>query len=514
MSKPTDQVNRLISAIADSNPELIMSGQDANERKILAELDRLGGLSVKDDGIQFVGTKFVLPEMYSGDYLGAAQFLEQVHYQEEREFSFSRNFKYRMWDGAAAFQRALYRVFGTVGLGVATQTFFGENPPEYRTVSISPTETIQVPWGQVSLPALKATFSLGGLRDPEYGRIFAISVEAPRKNRKRIEAFFDVIADELKTNSIYRGKAFNGADDPEFLDLSGIDESKVVYSDEVMAQLNANLWSLIEHTDTMRDLGIPLKRAVLLEGPFGTGKSLAGGITAKRAQENGWTFILARPGRDDIFEVLNTAKLYAPAVVQFEDIDTIASTGSTDHISKLLDILDGISNKSNPVVALFTTNYVERLQKGVMRPGRIDSIIRIAELDRNGTERLIRAVTAPGILGEVDFDAVYSEVKCFLPAFVKEAVDRAVRYSISRNGGKPGQIETADIVNAAIGLQRQLQLMNDAQEGRKEVPPLEEAFGALIDDRVSEQVADTIKDTLNGAFFNDADDNEHTLYIN
>src|SRR6185369_8390620 len=108
------------------------------------------------------------------------------------------------------------------------------------------------------------------------------------------------------------------------------------------------------------------------------------------------------------------------------------------------DILDGISNKSNPVVALFTTNYVERLQKGVMRPGRIDSIIRIAELDRNGTERLIRAVTAPGILGEVDFDAVYSEVKCFLPAFVKEAVDRAVRYSISRNGGKPGQIETAD----------------------------------------------------------------------
>jgi len=89
-----------------------------------------------------------------------------------------------------------------------------------------------------------------------------------------------------------------------------------------------------------------------------------------------------------------------------------------------------------------------------------------------------------------------------------------VRYSISRNGGKPGQIETADIVNAAIGLQRQLQLMNDAQEGRKEVPPLEEAFGALIDDRVSVQVADTIKDTLSGAFFNDADDNEHTLYIN
>jgi hypothetical protein len=470
--------------------------QENATRLVMAELDRLGSLTVKDDSIKFEGDKIILPARFSGDLLGMAQFLEQIHEQEEEEFGFGRTFKYRPWDGAAAFQRAMYRVFGTVGLGKATQTFFGKIPPQLRTISVGPKETLQVPWGEVNMPTMNAVFDLDGAYDPEYGLLFRINVTAPRKHRARLEAFFNVIQDELEQRSIYKGRAFNGAEEPEFIDLSKIDESKVVYSDEVMTQLNSNLWSLIEHTDTMVKLGIPLKRAVLLEGPFGTGKTLAGALTAKRAEANGWTFILARPGKDDIFEVLNTAKLYAPAVVQFEDIDVVASKGSESEISRLLDALDGIGNKTNGVVALFTTNYVEQLQKGVMRPGRIDSIIRIAELDRNGTEKLIRSVVDSSVLGDIDFDVVYAQVKDFLPAFVKEAVDRAVRYAVSRgNGNLKFTIETDDIVNAAIGLQHQLDLMNDAQHGVEKKPAIDEAIGTVVKGVVDAQVTDILHRT-------------------
>jgi len=463
--------------------------QDKIRDQALAALDELGKLSVKDDSVRFEGDNLVLPQRFTGDLLAAAAFIEQIHEAEEQTYEFDRTFKYRPWDGAAAFQRALYRVFGTVGIGKATQTFFGPRPPKLISISVGVNENLQVPWGEVSMPPLDAEFFLGGVSDPEYGTLFNLSVTAPKKQRRRLEAFFDVVQDELEKRSIYKGRAFNGAEQPEFLDLSSLDESKLTYSDEVLSQLNANLWSVIEHTDTMRALGIPLKRAVLLEGPFGTGKSEAGRITAKRAQENDWTFILARPGKDNVFDVLNTAKLYAPAVVQFEDIDVIASEGSSQKISQLLDALDGISNKSTGVLALFTTNYVDKIQKGVMRPGRIDSIIHIAELDRNGVEKLIRSVVDSRVLSDsVDYDRVYSYMDGFLPAFVKEAVDRAVRYAVSRNNGQTTfTIETDDIVNAAIGLRRQLDLMNDAKEGTDK-PTVD----STLRDAVDEQVTDVL----------------------
>lgn len=475
--------------------------QDRLKADALAALDRLGEQTVKDDSVVFTGDKIVLPGRFDGDLLSAAEFLKDIHEQEEEEFAFGRTFKYRPFDGAAAFQRALYRVFGTTGLGKATFTFFGKRPPALVSVAVSPTETLQVPWGEVKMPVLDSVFALGATHDEEYGMLFHLNVTAPKKMRRKLEGFFDVVQDELQNRSIYKGKAFTGAEEPEFLDLSTLDETKIIYSDEVLAQLNANLWGLIEHTNTMVELGIPLKRAVLLEGPFGTGKSEAGRITAKRALKNGWTFILARPGKDNVFEVLNTAKLYAPAVVQFEDIDVVASEGSSAQISRLLDALDGIGNKSNAVLALFTTNYVNKLQKGVLRPGRIDSIVHIAELDRNGTERLIKAVVDPRILGDIDYDVVYSHVADFLPAFVKEAVDRAVRYAVARTGGKPDVIVTEDIVNAALGLRDQLDLMNAAQEGNT----VKETVDSKLRELVETTTEKVVENRLNRATILDYD---------
>jgi ATPase family protein associated with various cellular activities (AAA) len=476
--------------------------QDQAQADMLAALEKLGSKSVKDDSIRFENDSIVLPRQFQGNLPAAADFIMQIHEAEEEEFSFGRTFKFRPWDGAAAFNRALYKTFGTTGLGKAVQTMFGKRPPELVSIQVSPSETLQVPWGRVSMPPLNATFDLGGDYDEEYGALFRLNVTAPRKQRQALEGFFDVVQAELSTNSIYKGKAFNGADMPEFLDLSGIDESKVVYSDEVMAQLNANIWSVIEHTDTMKRLGIPLKRAVLVEGPYGTGKTLAGALTAQRAQKNGWTFILARPGKDNLFDVLNTAKLYAPAVVQFEDIDTLAKGGTDMQISRLLDALDGISNKTSGVVAMFTTNHVEELQKGVMRPGRIDSIIHIGALDRNGVEKLIRSVVKPEVLGDVDYDVVYSETEGFLPAFVKEAVDRAVRYAVSRNGGKTEfRIETEDIVLSAQGLRRQLDLMNGAKAGQENKGDI----GGLITEAVESGVSKVVEERLNRAVITDYD---------
>jgi transitional endoplasmic reticulum ATPase len=459
-----------------------ISQDEKNRNAVMATLEKLGGMTVGDDSLIFEGSRFILPKNMEGDINGAIRYLLGYQQQQEESFNFSREFKYRPNDGANAFQNAMIRLFGTAGIGGTIQTLFGEIKPEYRTINVSPTETVQVPWNRVNFSPLQASFYLGATRTREHGVVFQLQVEAPRKYRKHIEAFFTIVEDELAKNSIFRGKAFTGGEEPQFIDLTKVDRSKVVYSQSVQTQLDTNMWSLLRHSQEMREQGVSLKRAVLVEGPYGTGKTLAGMLTAQEAVQNGWTFIIARPGQDNVEDVLKTAQLYAPAVVWYEDIDNIAEGDNKLQISKLLDTLDGAQSKGYEVLAGFTTNHVKKLQKGVLRPGRLDAVIHVEGLDAKGFEQLIK-VTLGEMLGEVDYTKVAEAFEGFLPAFATEAIQRAKMYSISRNGGTPDLINTDDLVNSAEGLRDQLVLMEDAKEGATQ-PTLDSALKIAITDVV------------------------------
>lgn len=450
---------------------------------ILARLAELGSFTTGEDSLVFEGSRFVLPESMSGDIPGAVRYLESYEAQQNTEHTFTKQFHYRPWDGANAFQNAMMKVFGTTGVGGTIQTMFGSIPPEYHTVNSGPGQQIQVPWNRVEFSPLEATFLLHGTYHRDFGPVFAIRVQAPRKFRAHIDALFQVVEEELKTSSIYRGKAFTGGEEPTFLDTTLIDPEQVVYSSNVQVQLETNMWSLLRHTEQMRASGIPLKRSVLVEGPYGTGKSLAGQLTAREAVQAGWTFILCRTGKDNLDEVLQTAQLYAPSVVWYEDVDVVAQGHSDEQISKLLDALDGITAKGTEILAGFTSNHVDKIQKGVLRPGRLDAVIHVGGIDAEGIEKLTRINIPKHLLGDVDFVKVAQAFDGMLPAFVKEAIDRAKVYSISRNQGVPDVITTDDLVHAADGLRPQLELMNRAQEGVQK-SRLEETFREIVESTV------------------------------
>lgn len=457
---------------------------------ILKTLSDLGGMVVGDDDLIFQGTKFILPENMDGNLQGAIRFLEQQREQAEEPFAFDRKFNYRPFDGAHAFELAMRRMWGTTGIGKPIQTMFGSIPPRYITINVSADQTAQVPWGRVQFSPLQADFNIGSTTDGELGPVFYLSVQAPRKFRKHIEAFFMIVEQELREHSIYRGKAFTGASEPQFIDTREIDPNQVVYTDDVMVQLETNMWSVLRYTENLRKHGQEIKRAVLIEGPYGTGKSLAGRLTAREAVENGWTYIHAKPGRDDLSQVLGTAQLYAPAVVWYEDIDNVASGDNHTPISALLESLDGVSTKGKEILACYTTNFVERIHKGVLRPGRLDAVIHIGEPTPEVYERLVKVKVPEEILGTVDYAAVAEAFAGYVPAFASEAISRAMRYRMSRNGGVPDVIETEDLVNAANGLRAQLALQERAKEGAK-LPTVDAALTEIVKGKVTELVNST-----------------------
>lgn len=469
-----------------------ISEEDLKKAEILARLEQLGGEVAQDDALKFEGKEFILPEMFRDNILGAAKYLTDLDEQQNTTHSFPRTFRYRPNDVAHALGKALKKVFGTTGLG-QNSGFFGMTPPTFQTINVGPSGTpdctAQVIQGQTKFPPLDAVIAMGYEHDPEVGYLGKVTVNAPRRYRAHVEGLFYAIEEELRKGSIYRGKAIDGASDPHFINLER--EIRAVYTQDVLTQLEANIWSLLRHTKVMRKNKLPLKRSVLIEGPYGTGKSLAAMRTAQIAVENGWTFIQVRP-TDDLELALKTAQLYEPAVVFFEDVDGVASKGDSQDVSRLLDMFDGIAAKGADVIAVMTTNFVERIQKGMLRPGRMDAMIHIAEMDRPGVEQLIKMLVPEHLLFEVDYDKVFEAYEGFLPAFVKEAVDRTMRYAIARTYGEDGStdekgeivelpmfLETADFVSAALGLRPQLKQMQDAGEGKR-TPDLEVAFGKAV----------------------------------
>lgn len=462
---------------------------------ILFRLAELGGKGLKEEDIVYTGEKLILPTRWTGDLGSAIEYLETKLEEEEENSVFTETYNFRPFDGAFCAFAAMKRVFGMVA-GKTTWSFFGPNPPQYVKIAVGPGKFEEVPWGTFTVPLLKDTqITFSSDISKEYGEVFRISVESPRKNRFIIAGLFTAIEEELKTSSIYRGKAIDGQSTPQFIDTRKFDKSKVVYSNLVQTSLDADLWDVLRYSDANREAGLPLKRNILLSGPYGTGKSLAGLRTAVEAVSAGWTFIMVRPGRDDFTNAMKTALLYQPAVVFMEDVDTLASADNVNFVSQMLDLVDGIQSKNTELIVVLTTNHPDKLHKGMMRPGRVDSIIEINALDGAGVEKLIRSVL-PNLDKEVDFDPVVTACEGYMPAFVKEVADKSFRYALSRNEGVLDGIviKTEDLVHSAQALRPQFNRMNDAPEHSSA-----ESLGLSLGNLVRGNVEDVLQPLLPSA---------------
>ena len=455
---------------------------------LLDKIAELGGKGMKEEDIVYEGTLLRLPVKYQGHLELAIKDLTTKLKEENEPSDFSRTFKYRPWDGARNAFNALKKGFGLVS-GKTIHTMFGDIRPEYIQVPTSVYETEEVPWGQFTLPGLEnTTIVFGATRDPEMGQVFQMGVTTPRKNRFVVEGMFKMVEMELQQNSIYKGKAIDGAGMPNFIDLSGVHKDKVVYSKQVRADLEAHVWGFIQHSDWLINRrGMSGKRAILLHGTYGTGKSLTNNLTAQVATENGWTTVLVRPGKDDFFEALQTARLYQPAVLLFEDADVLASEGDATTLSKLLDAFDGITAKSTRLMVVMTTNHENKLDDGMRRPGRIDQKIHIGPLDREGVEQLVRIVLGD-TCGEVNFDEVFDSCAGYAPAFIVEAATRAIRYAdVRTNFTGDVLIETEDMVLAAVSLRDQYSWMQGGVD-RPNRPAIEEALENAVSHGVARLV--------------------------
>lgn len=453
--------------------ELARSLESAEDGKIWGKIDTK---------IEHSGKKIVLPaDPVNMSYDAAIATIEQVKKDEEQEYDCNEVVQGAPWDSLVAVFRAMQNIYGIVS-PQSIQTFFGEIRPDFIAVKAGhrAEDVVMVPQGQMSIP--NVTNPITVQLDRQGARIRGI---VRRRDQARI---MEIIAEArriIREESVYKGKAIkltvDGDGDviltqqPEFLDLSGVREDDIVHNRDVEDLVKVNVFSPLKNTAACRKHKIPLKRGILMSGPYGTGKSLTARVTAKVANDNGWTFIMLNRSLG-LGSALELAKLYQPCVIFAEDVDRTADREDED-VNDLVNLLDGVDTKTNEIMVVLTTNFIEHIDKSLLRPGRFDAVISLTHPDAEASQRLIRKYTSNLLDEAEDLSEVGNVVAGMSPAAIREVVERAKLAMLSDDRDS---LTARDLRVAAVGMKAHMDLMV-APPIRKSVGDrLAECFGEIM----------------------------------
>ena len=480
------------------------------ERALAEEDSKAQGERFKNIEAEVVwaGTKITLPDSPTRMNLEEArEWLQRLQESENENIAVNEVIEAFPFDGAIAMMKALKQVYGWSS-PVPPRSFF-EAPPTMMSVDISPTERTQIIWGRFAIPGIDGTLITGvNMRN---GRpLFTIQGEIRKKYVEAVAEIAELTRKIVAKESIYRGKPvrlnidhtgnLNLSEAPSFVDVSLVNRDELIFTDALMEQINTNLFTPIIHADVCRNNKIPLKRGVLMEGPFGTGKTLCAYVTAQIAAEHGWTFIMI----DRVTALkagLNFGILYQPCVIFCEDIDRETTGERTPELDDLLNVIDGIASKGKEVMVVLTSNDAEKINRAMIRPGRLDAILSIQPPDAQAADRLMRLYGRSLIAPNETLIKSSKELDGQIPAVIREVVERAKLYAISRSHGTAIELRDDDLMRAAQGMKHHLELLR----GNPPVYSDEHVLGAALitalqknDKKMTQEMLEGVRVIFNG----------------
>jgi chaperone BCS1 len=136
--------------------------------------------------------------------------------------------------------------------------------------------------------------------------------------------------------------------------------------------------------DWYHDIGVPYRRGYLLYGPPGNGKTSLIFAIASELRKDLAVINLSSSSLDDKALVELLGRVPPNSLLLVEDIDAIfvqrkkQSNDNKVTFSGLLNALDGVASSEGRILFM-TTNFPERLDEALVRPGRVDQKVEISK---------------------------------------------------------------------------------------------------------------------------------------
>ena len=226
-------------------------------------------------------------------------------------------------------------------------------------------------------------------------------------------------------------------------DIGGLDEVKEDLREAVE-------WPL-KTPEIFTRLGIKPPKGILLYGPPGCGKTLLGKAVATESAANFITIkgpeIFSKwvgESEKAIREVFRKARMAAPAVIFFDEIDSLvprrglgfSDSGVSERvISQLLTEMDGLVTLED-VVVVAATNRPDMVDPAVLRPGRFDRLIYVPEPDEKSKLQIFKIYTKNMPLKkDVELSLLVAAAKYFSGADIEALCREAAMVALRKDVG-------------------------------------------------------------------------------
>ncbi|OHE90936.1 hypothetical protein CORC01_13769 [Colletotrichum orchidophilum] len=248
------------------------------------------------------------------------------------------------------------------------------------------------------------------------------------------EARAEYLKKDSQKTMIYRGSTRAGTTEPMWqrcMARTSRPFSTVILNEKTKKELVEDVADYLSPVTRKwySNRGIPWRRGYLLTGPPGTGKSSLSLALAGFFKMRIYIVSLSSISANEENLATLFAELPRRCVVLLEDIDTAGLTHTRENngnadvtdskegsghmvpgqvtvgngasntsgrlsLSGLLNILDGVASQEGRVL-IMTTNHVEKLDKALIRPGRVDQIVKFTLADAEIIGAIFRAIYAP-----------------------------------------------------------------------------------------------------------------------
>ncbi len=221
----------------------------------------------------------------------------------------------------------------------------------------------------------------------------------------------------------------------ELTNLRGFD--CIAGMDKLKQTLIAEVINPLKDPERFKKFKVSIPNGIILYGPPGCGKTF---IVRKLAEELGYNFIevkhsdLATPfihgSVGNIGKVFAKAQDSAPAILFFDEISGLVPNrqnlqGEGSHKEEevnefLIQLNDAADNK---ILVVGATNFIERLDPAILRPGRMDKKIYVSPPDFEARRELFKL----GLSGRpydknIDFDGLANKTEGFSCADIIEGI--------------------------------------------------------------------------------------------
>lgn len=239
-----------------------------------------------------------------------------------------------------------------------------------------------------------------------------------------------LLVGQMVVTEMVSGKNF----DKKVLDLD-ITFDEIIGYEEVKENFK-EIISYIKDKSHYDEHQLEVPKGILLTGDPGVGKTMfakafANEVNATLFFASGADFaeLYVGVGAKRVRNLFRNARMSAPAIIFIDEFDAIGNretmgndTERLSVVNQLLTEMDGL-NKKEDIFVIATTNYENKIDKALLRPGRIDKKINIPLPDKETRIKIIQKYLGNYIVHENDLKTLGLRTQFYSGSSLKNLVD-------------------------------------------------------------------------------------------